>query len=85
MSGSEAEERLLPPAYHQLQQQQQQQQQQQRNIIRPKPIKIPQDGKLCIFHLMHAHMLNIELNCFLWTLNIYGFIGPSHREGKDTK
>jgi len=34
-SGSEAEERLLPPSYHQLTNSQ------QRNIIRPKPLKLP--------------------------------------------
>ena len=38
-SGSEAEERLLPPQYHQLPPQQ------QRNIIRPKPLKIPVDAQ----------------------------------------
>ena len=39
-SGSEAEERLLPPSYHQLTNSQ------QRNIVvRPKPLKIPVDGQ----------------------------------------
>ena len=38
-SGSEAEERLLPPQYHQLPPNQ------QRNIIRPKPLKIPVDAQ----------------------------------------
>ncbi|XP_053387197.1 neogenin-like [Mercenaria mercenaria] len=38
-SGSEAEERLLPPSYHQLTNSQ------QRNIIRPKPLKLPVDAQ----------------------------------------
>ncbi|KAL4216343.1 putative aminophospholipid-translocase [Mactra antiquata] len=38
-SGSEAEERLLPPSYHQLSNTQ------QRNIIRPKPLKLPVDSQ----------------------------------------
>ncbi|XP_052785952.1 neogenin-like isoform X3 [Mya arenaria] len=39
LSGSEAEERLLPPSYNQLTNSQ------QRNIIRPKPLKLPVDAQ----------------------------------------
>lgn len=50
-SGSEAEERLLPPpSYHQLLNSQ------QRNIIRPKPLKLPVDAQ--------SHQRERKCHCF---------------------